>query len=294
MTTTTWTIDICPEYAANMHRFSSILLNFIDFHETINCNFFLNSKAESFSFLEKFIFDNISFHMNRLGIDSDDKTASFWSKKRESNEDYLHMHIDHCDYEARVFNKQSKRPLFTSIIYLDDNNCPTLITDVTADMASSKKFMNNNNNKIMLSFPKVLKNIVFESGKYFHGESYLSDYEITSRKAIVIAVWDRKNIPFFIPYFDKHLFYYFLFVRFERDIVDTEFNEFSRESVVFKTESRDKDIVIIKLKKDTNINNDLFEEIIIRREKTSLYRFYDVIYKRISDPDTIVLEFSDT
>lgn len=293
MTTTTWTIDICPEYAANMHRFSSVLLNFIDFNEIINCTYFLNSKAESFSFLEKFIFDNISFHMDRLGIDSDDKTASFWSKKREYNFDYLHMHIDHCDYEDRVLNKQSKRPLFTSIIYLDDNNCPTLVTDVTTDMVSSNDFINNNN-KMIFSFPKVLKNIVFESGKYFHGESYLSDYERTSRKAIVIAVWDRNNKPFYIPYFDKHFFYYFLFTRFKREIVDTEFYEFSRESVVFKTESRDKNIVIIKLNKDTYINNDLFEEIIIRREKTSLYRFFDVIYKRISDPDTIVFEFSET
>jgi hypothetical protein len=292
--TTTWSIDICPEHSENMHRYSSVLLNFIDFNEIINCNYVLNLKAESFSFLEKFIFDNISFHMNRLGIESDDKTVTFWSKKREYNTDYLHMHIDHCDYEARVLSIQSKRPLFSSIIYLDDNNCPTLVTDVTTDMVSSKNFINNNNKKILFSFPKVLKNIVFESGKYFHGESYLSEYERTSRKAIVIAVWDRNNKPFYIPYFDKHFFYYFLFLRFEREIVDTEFNEFTRESVVFKTESRDKDIVIIQLNKDTYINNDLFEKIIIHRDKTTLYRFFDVIYNRIPDPDTIILKFSES
>jgi hypothetical protein len=119
------------------------------------------------------------------------------------------MHKDHCDYESRVFKTEIKKPLFTSLIYFNNNTSPTLITEIssTDDLYNSKVLKS----KLGISFPKKYKNICFDSGNYYHGEAYLSDNIDKERKVLVIALWDNDNTPSYIPYFSSDLFYYYLF-----------------------------------------------------------------------------------
>ena len=113
---------------------------FLIFSENLTTNFFLDLNKQDYSLIEKIIYDIVLFHSNRLNISLENKSVSFWTKITEYNFDYIHMHTDHCDYESRIFNTQFKKPLFTSLIYLNNNGSPTLLTDVTPDMSSQKNF----------------------------------------------------------------------------------------------------------------------------------------------------------
>ena len=285
-----WTIDLNNLYSKNHIRFIEEIDTFLNFSQTTNVVYALNMNNR-FSFVEKLIYDNVMFHLKRLNINKNNKSISFWTKKQEYDFDYIHMHIDHCDYECRVYKYEKKRPLFTSIIYFNDNNCPTLITDVTENMCKTKKF--SNNNKLILSFPKILKNIVFESGKYYHGESYLSDYKLSDRKTIVIAVWEEENKPLYIPNFDIMFCYYHAFVNDGRLINKESYNEFDKDMTVFNYKKRDDTIIMIKLNDNNIINYNFFYRLIIEREKTILYELSDIIYKNTTNPDTIIIDFSN-
>ena len=288
----TWTIGINSRYEKKLDRYNFLLNKFILFSENVKVTFSLNMESSSYSFVEKFISDNIKFHMKRLNIKSDSKKCvSFWTKRTEYDFDHIHMHIDHCDYESRVHNTEIRKPIFTSIIYLEENSCPTLITEVTRDMVKSGDFLKNNN-KMCFSFPKTLKNIVFESGKYFHGESYLTDYEKSSRKTIVIALWDEDNTPLFLPHFDRHFFYYYLFVEYQINIDKNEFDEFSTDDILCTLENRDDQIITIPVTDIGLLNGDFFHKLIVDREKKILYRFAKLI-NTIKNPDTVILDFSN-
>lgn len=272
-----WTIDADKKYLDELSLF-------IDFSENMKTNFFLNLK-NPFCLVEKILYDNISFHSKRFNIDLKDKYVSFWTKKREYNFDHIHTHIDHCDYEYRMYGTQKKHPIFTSLIYLSDNECPTLITDITREMADKKSFLESN--KLTFSFPKVFKNIAFESGKYYHGESYLADYKVGERKTIVIAVWDKENKPLHIPYFDKRFYYYYLFTNKNRPIEQKELFKYNKIPF-FKFKKRDE--IILKINDTKLINEEFFNKLIIQRDKKIMYRFFDLL-KNVSH-DTIVLDYS--
>ena len=289
----TWTIHLSNSYTKNeMDRFTEAINFFINYSCYINVNFFLNMENDTFCFIEKFIYDNILFHATQLNIDLSDKYISFWTKKEEYNFEHIHTHIDHCDYESNIYKTEKKAPLFTSLIYFDDNSSPTLVTDITRDMYKNKQFINIHNNKIVLSFPKVLKNLVFDSGKKYHGESYLADYEIGDRKSIVIAVWDKENKPLHIPYFDRTLYYYYLFNRYDRPIYENELHEFDKTNELITIKNRDNTIVTIPMHNSNLINNDFFCKLIITKEKNIMYQFFNLL-KHIENPDTVVFDFSD-
>jgi len=286
-----WTIDINNFYSQNHIRFIEEMDTFLKFHYDINVNYMLNINNNRFNFVEKLIYDNAMFHIKRLNINVNNKCISFWSKLHEYDFDYMHMHIDHCDYESRVYKYERKRPIFTSIIYFNDNDCPTLITDITEDMYKTNNF--SNNNKLILSFPKILKNIVFESGKYYHGESYISDYNITIRKTIVIAVWEESNKPLYIPNFDVNFFYYHAFMNHDRLINEESYNEFDKDTIVFNYKRRDDKIITIKLNDNNIINYEFFYKLIKEKNKKQLYEISDIIYRNTKNPDTIIIDFSD-
>lgn len=288
----TWTIDIESKFLKNIDRYTTLLNQFIYFSENMNVNFFINLESSTFSFIEKFIYDNVKFHMKRLNVHNEKNMhVSCWTKHTEYNFDHIHMHVDHCDYESRVHKTEFKKPLFTSIIYLDDNSCPTLITDITRDMVETGNF-HTNNNKLCFSFPKVLKNIVFDSGKYYHGESYLSDYKSSDRKTIVIAVWDDANKPSYIPFFDNHLFYYHLFTKYGRTIVENEYDEFDPNETLCKIENRNESTTTIEVNDVSLLNGEFFYKLIVEREKNIMFKFAKII-NTIKNPDTVILDFSN-
>jgi GR25 family glycosyltransferase involved in LPS biosynthesis len=289
--TTTWNIELNNIlYNPDFDTFSNEINNYIDFSEYQTVNFLLNHNKDSFCFIEKIIFDNINFHTKRLNVELNDKYISFWSKKHEYNYSYIHMHIDHCDYESRIYDTEKKHPLFTSIIYFEDNDCPTLITDITRDMYNNNDFKNTK--QMIFSFPKILKNLVFEGGKYLHGESYLYDRHIKNRKALVIAVWDKENKPLNIPYFDNIFYYYQLFFKFNRSIKDNEHNQFDKNNKIFLIKSREYSFFKIKCDDYTLINYDFFYKLIIKKDKKILYRLKH-IFDKIENLDTIIIDYSD-
>jgi hypothetical protein len=266
--------------------------DFLFFSNRLSVNFFLDLKKTKYSFIEKIIYDTVKFHCNRLNIDLNDKAVSFWSKSTEYKFDYIHMHIDHCDYESRIFNAETKKPLFTTLLYFNDNECPTLITDVTREMCNKKDFMNSYNKKLGFSFPKSFKNIAFDSGNYYHGESYLTDYEQNERRVIVIAIWDTNNKPSHIPYFHSDLFNYFSFSFFYRTIDESRGDEYKKDENILTFENANNNIITIKINDSQLINDAFFEDLLIKREKKTMYRFHNIL-KKFKNPDTILLDFSN-
>ena len=275
--TSIWDIDILNY---TIEEIKDEIQLYINFSENIDCNFYCNDPPSTpLSFIEKLIYSNIEFHSKKLNIDLKDTSITFWTKRTEYDFGYIHMHKDHCDYEARVYGIQERRPLFTSLIYFDDNDTPTLVTDISDET----NFMESK--QMVLSFPKFLKNIVFDSGKYYHGESYLSDYKLKPRKTIVIALWKKEDKPLYVPVFDSKLYYYYSFVRYQRQINYSKF-----ENVEFVYKSRDTQ-VIVPIKDFKLINKDFFNTLIIKKDITVMYRFYELL--KNLEHDTIILNYSE-
>jgi len=257
---------------------------FLNFLQLINSNFMLNLNSNTYSFIEKIIYDIVWFHSKRLNIDLTNKTVTFWSKKTPYNFDYIHIHKDHCDYESRVFNTENKKPLFTSLIYLSDNNTPTLITEIDSmnDLNNYKLL----NSKIAISFPKKYKNICFDSGNYYHGEGYLSDNIDKDRKVLVVAIWDDNNTPSYIPYFPSDLFYYYMFTNYERQIYENEIHEFTKDISLIHFDNIDNNIIRLRY---YGVEQNFFENLIIKKEKKILYRFFDLL-EQFTNLDTFIIE----
>lgn len=269
--------------------YKDLLNYFLSFSDKLSINFFLDIKKENFSFIEKIIYDIISFHCKNLNIDINDKYVSFWSKSNEYNFDYIHMHVDHCDYEARKLNVELKKTLLTTIIYLNDSDIPTLITDVTKDMFNKEQF-NLNNNKLIFSFPKKMKSIVFDSNCY-HGESYLSDSRnFTNRKVIVVALWDKINKPYYIPYFDNSTFNYFIFSHYKCSLDKYETPIFEKDKPIVKFYNTTDSILSIKTYDKTLINREFFYDLIIEKRKNIMYKFNKIISK-FNNVDNMIINF---
>ena len=150
-------------------------------------------------------------------------------------------------------------------------------------------FLNSNNTKLAFSFPKNNKSVVFDSGNYYHGESYLQDYEQKERNIIVIALWNKENKPDYIPYFDFNLLNYFIFVKNTEPIEEIEYDK-TIDLITFKEKTND--IIFIKLKHPKLIDNDFFIDLLIEKKKDAVYRFNNII-KIVNNPDTIMFDFSN-
>lgn len=281
-----WNFQI-NDKTINLDKSIDHLLTFL---ENLNLNFFLDNTKSEYSLVEKILLDVVLFHANRLKIDMNNKHISFWGKSTEYMFDCLHVHIDHCDYERQMYNTQNKKPLFTTLLYFNDNDCPTLLTDVTREMKNNSDFINNKNTKIGFSFPKRFKNITFDSGNYYHGETYLSDYKQTSRKVIVVALWDEINKPYSNPFFPVDLFYHFCFKNYEYAVLDNNTKLYDKNIPLVLFNNADDNIIIIKVNDKKLINYDLFYNILIKKDKKCLYKFKQ-IFEKFMTLDTFILHF---
>ena len=271
----------------NILNNNEIFLNgFLNYSNKLDINFFLNCNKNNFSFIEKLIYDTMIFHCKMYNIDINDKYISFWSKSKQYNIDYINMHTDHCDYEYQIFNKQDIKPIFTTLIYLNDDKTPTIITDITDEMFKNNDFTKNNN-KLLFSFPKKFKNIAFDSNK-FHAESYLSKQYSDNRKVIVIALWDKLNKPYYIPFFDNSIFNYFMFSNYNIPINEDSF--FNKNTPIIDFINNNDNIISIKTNDKTLINNQFFYDLIINQKKDILYKFNSIIMK-IKNVDNIIINF---
>lgn len=271
------------------NEFSILIDDFFKFADKVNLNFKLDLYKKEYSFIEKFIYDIAQYHMERLSIDNVNKHLTFWLKSTEYDFEYLHMHTDHDDYELATMGTDTIKPLFTSLTYFNDNDNPTLITDVNINMFTEKEFDHKENKKIAFSFPKTLKNIVFDSGNYYHGESYINN-KCSSRKVIVIALSDSNNIPLQIPFFDNDFFMYWRFMNLHRNI-NCDLFDSTNKIVVFNSD--DHNVVTIVLENNDLINNNFFKDILIKKDKYALYKFRNLFKKfDFEKKNTFILDFS--
>jgi hypothetical protein len=147
------------------------------------------------------IFDNIigkyvSFMLLIQGLKvTDFEYNSYWLE----NESFIKMINDnkinlqdvndiHVEYFFKNGNEKlsnqyhtdSDNPLFTSLIYLSDNNIPTFILDTDGK-------------SIGLCFPEYLKTVIFDGGKNIHGY-YKELYNDTSQRCLIaLNVYSSPN-----------------------------------------------------------------------------------------------------
>jgi hypothetical protein len=263
---------------------------FFKYIRDIGENFILDVNKQDMYFIEKLVFDIVNYHCIRKELDLNDYCISFWTKSTPYNYEYIHMHIDHCDYELRKLGSMNIRPVFTCITYFDANECPTVITDVNLDMVNNQTFDNNLNNKLIFSFPNEFKTISFNSGNIFHGEGYLSEYDSSkSRRALVIAVWNKEAKPLHVPTFDHKLFEYYKFIK---DNCLIEYKLIDKSKPFFPIKDEAQDIENVCLTTNEIINHKFFIDLLINKTKTTLYPLYNLIKVKTLNSKTILLDIS--
>jgi hypothetical protein len=158
-------------------------------------SYILDLNKTSYNILEKYVYDIAAFHFKRLNIDFNEKYCIEYQINSKFNNN-LSLHIDTRVSNKTLFN-QDAHPFLSIITYLDDNNYPTIITNVEGNNEKSIK-----NKKVCLSFPKKGKQIVFEGGRYFHSACNIFDKNTIvnkmkginiNRYVLVIFFWENNS-----------------------------------------------------------------------------------------------------
>ena len=145
-----------------------------------------NNKPENF--FDKLIGDITAYHIHRVGmrikdfcysdtydyskkeniIDKENIHVEYWFKR----ENTTYIHKDYDEYERQSIKSEVNKPMFTGILYLTKSKTPTLIYD--------EKTMD-----IGISFPDVMKHIVFNGGELLHGS--INDLYKNDDKRVIIG-----------------------------------------------------------------------------------------------------------
>ncbi len=174
---------ICEFYENNSNSFSEI-----DYYSGI----LLDKNSESFSLLDKFVYDIAYRHgkENGINIKDEDVYIEFW--KRDDTSGLNHLHYD----KDETFNKKSnylKCAELTILSYFDDSKQPIIITNnIKDEIYDNKKIYvkNSEYSKPMISliFPEKESQIVFNGGKHFHvAANIFNSNEI--RRTLVVNIF---------------------------------------------------------------------------------------------------------
>ena len=130
----------------------------------INKKYLLNTEKLKFNLIEKIVYELSEFHLKQLNL----KQINL---KQENVfieffiEDLVKTKMD-INYDKKITD-QFISPIISTITYLNNNNIPDILTDIDIE---TYKFKNiENKNSLGFSFPRFLKHISFEGGKFFHG-----------------------------------------------------------------------------------------------------------------------------
>jgi hypothetical protein len=212
----------------------------------------LDLTKKTYSPYEKFIYDTAMFHFKRLNIEiTENHFVEFWCK---STFETQKLHVDCDEYQKRENNKFIY-PLLSCVSYFDDNNCPTIITNIDLEKYKYKDF--ESETEIFFSLPKYNKQITFDGSKY-HGSCKLSERDDGRRYIIAFNLWDKKpkNVEYFLT-----------------DINDIDTNNKEIIVNVFPTTDEIKTINVCK----KIINYSFFEDILYNNKNNSYYKFNDLI-----------------
>lgn len=246
----------------------------------------LNLDQEEFDILEKYIYDIAVFHFKRLNIDiSNDYYVEFWCK------DKFQTHVLHVDCdEVEKLNSNYIYPLISCVTYFNNNNYPTIITDIEHEDYLFKDF--EHKKRIFFSFPEKYKQITF-NGKYYHGSSKLSEFsDNEDRFIIAINLWNKK--PTSIEYYTS----FNKINKYQKEqLIEITLNEKELQKIYLPDNIKQynllNDILYNKyeyafdfLKKDINIENSKDNKNIIL-----LYKKYILNNKNIKNDIVLDIEF---
>lgn len=194
----TWKVD-------NKHNNKEFTL-YINNNPELRHRHLLDITKHKYTLLEKFIYDTSIFHLNRLNIDNahlDDYYIEFWCKSKY-DDDNNNIYID-CDSELKKTNNYYF-PLLSCVTYFTNNtNTPTFISNIDLDTYKYKIF--EKQQSIMLSLPKINKQITFD-GHFYHGNVALTEHDDTKELyTMSINLWNKKpkNIEYYIPKYETTL-----------------------------------------------------------------------------------------
>jgi hypothetical protein len=269
----TWKISIDNENIQN------ILLDSFEISNPLT--YLLDTNKMQYSVIEKLVYEIASFHFNRLNMQFDEnKYVEFWFKNSSSHEKNS-FHFD-CDEYDRKMNMPEIfiTPLLSCIVYMNNNENPTIITNIDQETYNTENF--NENTTLILSFPKYLKHITFDGGNNYHGILNFSGNE-DDRFILAINLWDIR--PQFVPYFDYLTFINMIFVAKKKRIEDMIINIDKNDKLI--------DICLdMKNRKSINLENrevinpEFFKNIFINKNYDGLLNLYEIIKKDLPNFDT--------
>ena len=269
----TWKISIDNENIQN------ILLDSFEISNPLT--YLLDTNKLQYSVIEKFVYEIASFHFNRLNVPFDkNKYVEFWFKNSSSIDDNSY-HFD-CDEYDKKMNKPHTliTPLLSCIVYMNNNENPTIITNIDQETRNTENF--NENNTFILSFPKYLKHITFDGGNNYHGILNFSGNK-DDRFILAINLWDVR--PQFVPYFDYLTFINMIFISTKKRIEDMIIN-IDKNDKLIDISLYIKNIKTINLENRELINPEFFKNIFFNKTDNVLNNLYEIIKKDLTNFDT--------
>jgi hypothetical protein len=229
----------------------------------------LNTEQENFNIIEKIVYDLAMnyFHEKNIIYNKDDYYIEFWCKSNGNWNIFNYLHPLHYDKDEYIYRSSNKmvHPIVATITYLNDNNCPTIITNINIEEEQSGNFQKNP--ELILSIPKKLKHVRFNSS-YKHGAiNIFNTGKPTNikRQALMFNIWNIK--PMGIQYYENN----------ENKIYNKKNNLF--------------DIIKInnKIYNNTTLTNEIMKEIIYRKKNIKL-----IINELIANNNISIVDMNTT
>jgi hypothetical protein len=246
-----------------------IIDNFLKFKQDLAL-LNLSKPINEYSLVEQIVYNIALFHCNRLNISLDNSTfVEFWFKSVPDTDNF------HLDCDEFVRHKQDKyiHPLLSCVTYLNDHNCPTILTNIDYDTYKYKEF--EDQTSIFCSFPRFGKHITFEPNK-FHGTSnvFNNDNSKMPRYMLAMNLWDKK--PENICYCDNNIINNELINNVNTELINNEKEYINSYKIIKNISIIDNPFNSIFVSNKI-INFDLFEKLLYNKETNLFLKFGEFI-----------------
>lgn len=298
------------------------LINFIraNTHKRGLNSYQLNKNVEDHSDLEKIVYRMAQHDISYMKNDNiDNFKVTFFTKCYKTNGNDVNMHVDFDDLDFIKNGKETMHPVMSSVTYLSISSNPTIITNITGDDIYDSNDINNveveKDVYSLIYYPDKYDHIVFEGGKYYHGEipmdnMYLpfsntsldcSNKLCEERLILVMFLWKKEDLPI-IPYYQNDYIAYSLIDRYENHLKNTEqldryicdiVNQNNTNNENYKLEINAKKVNIINYV--DNLLTYKFYKDIIHTGKHYLHKLdeicdYNIVNKNTNNRNDIILQ----
>ena len=259
----TWTINSDSEIL------SECLANIDNSSDIFNKSFILNHSKFSFDVIEKYVYDIAHFHLRRMNTDFTTNVTIEFSFSLNTNT--IHITGDHhSNKEKRI----SKKPILTTMTYITDSKSPLLITNIDED---AYKFKNLEDKNMCIFFPKRMKHVSFDGGKYYHNKNIFNMDNIG--RVLYINLW--------VDYCPKNIPYY-------NEIWSNNIEEFGKDNKLIHFTEKNENIK--KISSNADVFNDRFFEKMLYKKNTDIFYHFGTILERgeLDIYDTFILHAEKT